>query len=432
MNKIFHIILREYLTRIRKRSFIVMTLLGPLFFALLLIVPVWLNMATHEPKAVTVLDHSFLFTQKLRSTELLRFTYASGSLSEAKEAFAANDADMLLYIPPFSYQEDVNAELFAKSQTSPQDYEEISAIMGDVLLQHALTRHGLPKDYIAQVQNKISIATTDITDEFEGIHDLRAFSTAGLVSAILIYFFIFLYGVQVMRGVIEEKTNRIIEVIISSVKPFQLMMGKIIGIALLSITQFIIWLTLTAGVTTFIATRYQLDRFADENIHETLRTTTDIQQALEVNEVLNLIASVDFGTLLLTFAFYFLGGYLLYSALFAAIGSLADSETDTQQFMLPVTIPLIFSFVMAATVTENPHSPVAQWLSMIPFTSPIIMMVRIPFGVPWQELALSIAILCITFLIVTWLAARIYRVGILFYGKKASFKDAAKWLFSNS
>ena len=234
-----------------------------------------------------------------------------------------------------------------------------------------------------------------------------------------------------MRGVIEEKTNRIVEVIITSVKPVELMAGKISGIACVALTQFTLWILLSFTITSVVSSKYQVNRFADENLTETLAKTklNQIDQAVEMNKIVSAIDSLNIPYLLGVFAFYFLGGYLLYAALFAAIGSAVDNETDTQQFMLPVTIPLVLAFIFAQTIIRSPDGPLAFWLSIIPFTSPIIMMVRLPFGVSWYELALSMVLLVATIALFSWLAARIYRIGILMYGKKPSFKEIGKWMF---
>jgi ABC-2 type transport system permease protein len=250
--------------------------------------------------------------------------------------------------------------------------------------------------------------------------------------------FIFLYGIQVMRGVIEEKTNRIIEVIISSVKPFQLMMGKIIGIALVSITQFILWVGLTMILTT-VASAYMetiIGVSGESQVEQMLADNPALMsdgQEIELNkeavdELMSEFNLINFPFLISTFLFYFLAGYLLYSALFAAVGSAVDNEADSQQFMLPITAPIIFSFVMAQAVIQNPDSSLSFWLSIIPFTSPIIMMVRVPFGVPIEELLLSMAMLVLGFIATTWMAAKVYRIGILMYGKKPSFKEIWKWM----
>ncbi|MFZ4707386.1 MAG: ABC transporter permease, partial [Bacteroidales bacterium] len=266
----------------------------------------------------------------------------------------------------------------------------------------------------------------------------------GMFGSIMIYFFIFMFGAQVMRGVIEEKTSRIIEVIVSSVKPFQLMMGKILGIALVGLTQFLLWVVFTAAIVTIVQSAFP-EKFKTNPTEQAFTPksqmiapqNTDQNQAAPKeengpNEMFEAINSINYGVMIGAFIFFFIGGYLLYASLFAAIGSAVDSEADTQQFMLPITIPLIFSIVMAQYVINNPGGPLSFWLSIIPLTSPIIMMIRIPFGVPFGEIALSCGLLIAGFLGTTWMAARIYRTGILMYGKKVNYRELAKWLFYKS
>ena len=264
----------------------------------------------------------------------------------------------------------------------------------------------------------------------------------GYLSGFLIYLFIFMFGAQVMRGVIEEKTSRIIEVIISSVKPFQLMMGKIIGIAFVGLTQFLLWVILTIMIVTGVKSAVFPEKDASQIKAQTELISTagsmqniqgidavDAEQSMsEIENIFGSIENINFGIILGSFLFFFIGGYLLYAALFAAIGSAVDSEADTQQFMLPITIPLILSIIVMMNAIQTPDSPIAFWFSIIPFTSPVIMMVRIPFGVPYWQLFLSMGLLIITFIGATWVAAKIYRTGILMYGKKTTYKELWKWL----
>jgi ABC-2 type transport system permease protein len=250
--------------------------------------------------------------------------------------------------------------------------------------------------------------------------------------------FIFMYGVQVLRGVIEEKSNRIIEVIISSVKPFQLMMGKIIGIALVGLTQFILWVVLTLSITAAAQTFILKDKYSSEEVLKEVNMSTQLMQQtqntknirnVDSNEILDILKQINYTLILLVFLFYFMGGYLLYGAMFAAIGAAVDNEADTQQFMLPITIPLVFAFIVAQMAMQNPEGPMAFWFSIVPFTAPVVMMVRVAYAVPVWELVLSMILLTITFILTTWLAARIYRVGILMYGKKPTYKEMWKWIF---
>jgi len=263
----------------------------------------------------------------------------------------------------------------------------------------------------------------------------------GMFFAFVIYMFIFLFGVQVMRGVIEEKTSRIVEVIISSVKPFQLMMGKIIGIALVALTQVALWIVLSSTIFMGLKATFgeeleqaQMNKIEQmESISPEIKGDSDSNSSAQIFEKLQeKMATINFPLVLGCFIFFFLGGYLLYGSLFAAVGSAVDNETDTQQFMLPITIPLILGIVLAQVVMDNPDGSVAFWASIVPFTSPIIMMVRVPFGVESWELILSMVLLIATFIGTTWMAGKIYRTGILMYGKKVNFKEIGKWLFRKS
>jgi ABC-2 type transport system permease protein len=262
----------------------------------------------------------------------------------------------------------------------------------------------------------------------------------GYAGGMLIYFFIFLFGAMVMRGVIEEKTNRIVEVIVSSVRPFQLMMGKIIGVGLVGLSQFIIWVVLTVGLVIGVQRSFfpELTQtptqqvLAQDIMSDQQATEISVQQGGQEMEMLgDLFSSLDtvnFGFILVMFIFYFLAGYLLYASFFAIIGSAVDNETDTQQFMFPVTVPLIIGIFVMINTIQNPEGPIAFWFSIIPLTSPIVMMVRIPFHPPAWEIAVSVAVLIITFIGSVWMAGKIYRTGILMYGKKVNYKELWKWL----
>jgi ABC-2 type transport system permease protein len=253
--------------------------------------------------------------------------------------------------------------------------------------------------------------------------------------------FIFLFGAQVMRGIIEEKTSRIVEVILSSVKPIELMMGKIIGVALVGLTQFLLWVVLTTGIITIATSSFSSKHDSKTTAEKIMNSKSQQIMASQVPqdisndeknnsgyEIFDAISSIDFPVMIGMFLFYFLFGYLLYAALFAAVGSAVDSEADTQQFMLPITIPLIFSFIMAQFIIQEPSGSLAFWLSIFPLTSPVIMMIRIPYGVPYLQLLLSMTLLILGFLATTWMAAKIYRTGILMYGKKTSYRELWKWL----
>jgi len=425
-----------------------MTILGPVLMAALMIVPIFIAQMSDEVTRIAVVDETTIFVDRLKDTENILFVPLDQDIQTAKEKFDKRKFDAILYIPlsainsPSSLRllsdkyPSMNVKLYIESQLK-QEFESLK-----------LSASGIDKDVLKNIETKINISTIKISTEGKEEKSYPEVATAlGIFAGILIYMFIFMFGAQVMRGVIEEKISRIIEVIVSSVKPFQLMMGKIIGVALVGLTQFLLWIILTFALVTVFKTAFP-DKF---NIKQPTHIYTGDSKVLNENklaqiaemtnkpaqtdtkdEILMAIASINFGVVICAFIFYFLGGYLLYAALFAAIGSAVDNEADTQQFMLPVTIPLIFAIVMGQFVMNNPNGPVAFWLSIIPFTSPIIMMIRIPFGVPYFDLALSVVLLIGGFIFTTWLASKIYRTGILMYGKKVTYKELAKWLFYKS
>lgn len=447
MSKISIIIQREYLSRVKKKSFIIMTLLVPILFVSIIGGAIMVMSQENEKHFVQVVDESTIFMGELKSTSDIHFSYTDKDVITAKSEFHNSPFDVILYIPYKANEYDVlknGAQIYFKKQPGIMLREVVRKQMENILYDYQLEQYGIDIDKVEQAR-KFNLALSMIKldeDGTEATSETGIMYGIGFVSGLLIYMFILLYGIQVMRGVIEEKSSRIVEVIISSVKPFQLMMGKIIGVAMVGLTQFLMWVVISftlfsVGQTTF------LQNYTQEMIPEYQKRIPDYQskQAAEYKQpappqinkelaqLLHALTDPTFIiTLLLSFVFYFLGGYLLYSALFAAFGAAVDSETETQQFMMPVTLPLILAYIIAVFIMQNPHSGMAFWFSIIPFTSPVVMMARLPFSVPLWELLLSMALLVITFLLVTWLAAKIYRTGILMYGKKVSYKELWKWL----
>ncbi|MDD3877043.1 MAG: ABC transporter permease [Bacteroidales bacterium] len=444
MKKILIIIQREYLSRVKKKSFIVMTILGPLLMAAIMIVPVFMAQMSNEKNTIAVVDETLLFVERLQETEFIKFDYLLGKdISTARNEFNNKTHDAILYIPFSAINTPSTLRLLSDKQPSMNVKMYVESQLKKEIENFKLNASGIDKEVLKSIETKVNLTTIKITDE--GIEEKsypEVATVLGIFSGIMIYMFIFMFGAQVMRGVIEEKTSRIIEVIVSSVKPFQLMMGKIVGVALVGLTQFLLWIVLTLLIVTTVKTAFpeQFEVKQASQLYTADSKVVDPEQLQEIqelnitgetdarSEILMAIQSIDFGVMIFSFLFYFLAGYLLYAALFAAIGAAVDNEADTQQFMMPVTIPLIFAIVMAQFVMNNPNGPVAFWLSIIPLTSPIIMMIRIPFGVPFFDLALSIVLLIAGFLFTTWLAAKIYRTGILMYGKKTNYKELWKWL----
>lgn len=386
------------------------------------------------PKNVIVIDESGVFKNKLTNDAGLNFTYLNISINEAKKNIKTDGNNYLLYIPKFEGNDLSGVELFSEKQAGFSVTGTIEKQLEYIIHERRLIQAGIDEKLLSNLKTNIVVDTKKITSTGEEEGSSGAAFGIGLACSILIYMFIFIYGVQVMRGVIEEKTNRIVEVVISSVKPFQLMMGKIIGIALVGLTQFLLWVVLSTTVTTVIS-KQLMPKTQLEQLQKAPIAATTVQHANNgttdvLSGALKAIETINFPLIIGCFLFYFLGGYLLYSAFFAAIGSAVDSETETQQFMLPVTMPLIFAFIFSINfVVNNPDSPISFWMSMIPLFSPVVMMVRIPFGVPTWEIILSMGLLVAGFFLTVWLAAKIYRTGILMYGKRASWKELGKWLF---
>ncbi len=445
MNKISIIIKREYLSRVRKKSFIIMTILGPILMASIWVIPLYLANISDEEKTIQVLDETGIFISKFKNTDEFTFIPVNIDFETAKNNLSLSGDYALLYIPQTQLSLPTTGILYSGRQTSVDIKSYIKDVMKKEVERLKLEASGVEPDILESIKTGIRLNTIKIdADGNEEKSFTEVSMVLGIFSGILIYFFIFMFGAQVMRGVIEEKTSRIIEVIVSSVKPFQLMMGKIIGVALVGLTQFLLWVFLTLAIVSVFSVA--MSNGATLTKSETLFTEQgkmlDGKQLAEFSEnmdqkddmiiqLLEAVRSINYLEMIGAFIFFFLFGYLMYAAMFAAIGSAVDSEADTQQFMLPVTIPLIFSIVMAQFITTNPDGPVAFWLSMIPLTSPVIMMIRIPFGVPYYELFASMAILILSFIGATWLAGKIYRTGILMYGKKINYRELWKWLRYN-
>jgi ABC-2 type transport system permease protein len=463
MNKIFLIIKREYLSKVRKRSFVIMTILGPLLMASVFVFTIYLATRQDEKILIQVKDDTGMFFSKFENNQNYTFVEITGDLEATKDTLKKRGDYMLLHIPATKVAIPDKAVIYSDQQPTMNLREYISSRMSkelekqklsaeirkEILLNTPGYKPGadtsaqdlMSETILKNIHTDVNI-TTIKTDEGGG--EKKSFTEVamgvGYIASLLIYMFIFLYGAQVMRGVIEEKTSRIVEVLVSSVKPFQLMMGKVVGIALVGLTQFLLWILFTFLIITAIQTAMP-EKFAKANPQTQINqgVTMPNQDAITKEipqdsngsmfaDVTDGLAFINITQLLICFILYFLFGYLLYGALFAAIGAAVDNETDTQQFMLPVTIPLILGLVVAQTVIQNPASPLAFWLSMIPFTSPIVMIVRIPFGVPLEQIILSLSILVIGFFGTTWLAAKIYRTGILMYGKKSNYRELWKWI----
>lgn len=433
MNKIILIIQREYLSRVKKKSFLLTTFLVPLFFIGIYVGAFYLTKKSFEDNnaLVYVLDDTNEVGKLLKNNKNISFTHSSEELDQALKTIKDAEDNTSLLLIPKDFYESKKIEFLSSGKPNINTQSEIETQLEAVMLNYQYEKLNIDPDKIRNIDSKVRIAAKEITDSGEAKDsDTRIAMGIAMALSVLIYLSLFLYGAQVMRGIIEEKSNRIVEVIISSVKPFQLMMGKIIGIGLVGITQFLLWIILSFGLISIAtSTLINKDEFAnqvaEQNSVQTSESQSDVSMMASLGTAMD---SVNFPELLTCFFLFFLGGYMLYSALFAAVGSAVDNETEANQFTMPITAPLLLAYVLSFGVLVNdPHGSIATWLSFIPLTSPIAMLVRVPFGVPVWQIALSFGLLVAGFVFTTWVAARIYRVGILMYGKKASLKELIKW-----
>ena len=429
MNNLKLIIQREYLARVRNKTFIVMTFLSPLILVGMFALIAYLSMLNNSEKhTIAVKDDSGLFKGEFENKEEIDFVDVSAiSLEDAKRLVEEKEYYGVLYIPDTEDSKELarSIRFFGKEAPSIGILQYIERTISENLTTRELISRGMDISKIESAEASVNIQI----ENFEGERTSKMSNYIKMVfggaAGYLLMMFIIIYGNMVMRSVIEEKTNRIIEIIISSVKPIQLMLGKIIGTSLAGITQFSIWVVLGAALL-FITSS-----LTGMNLMEAQPQMQDIEQVSngEMQQLIIDITNLPILTLIVSFLVYFIGGYFLYSAIYAAIGAAVDSETDTQQFMFPIILPLMLGiYVGFFSVIENPHGTVSTIFSMIPLTSPIVMLMRIPFGVPWYELVISLIILFATNAGVVWLAAKIYRVGILMYGKKPTYKELYKWI----
>ena len=420
------IIEREYLNKIRNKSFIIMTFVSPLIvvaFALIIGFLTDVNSKSNA-KDILILDESGLFGTTFTDTETIHYEYLKNkTLQEARAEVLETSKYGLLYIPK---EETAQKAFYSEESPSLSLVNELTGALEKTLFQYNLTQKGIDKAEIDSARTKITLQMENFTGEKTSEFDNVMKIAIGGVAGYLIFMFIIIYGNMIMRSVIEEKTNRIVEIIISSVKPFQLMLGKIIGTSLAGLTQFAIWLVIGGVLFALAPSLFQVDT----------PTATQAMAATESHsEISNIIAALYHFPFLETsgvFLLFFVGGYLLYSSLYAMVGAMVDNETDTQQFMMPILIPLMLAFYVGMfSVIEEPHGTISVVFSYIPLTSPVVMLMRIPFGVAWWEVLISLLLLYITFFLVIKIASKIYRIGILMYGKKPTYKEVWKWLKMN-
>ena len=442
MGKIGLIIGREYLTRVKKKSFIIMTILGPILMAAAIIIPSYIAIKSSEKEPATtvgIVDESGFYDDVFVSTDRIEFKYLDSSLAKAKAQAVSGEMPYVLYIPEADSGEFPSKAVFYGQENVGEKLKTVvTNIMSNNIKNTKLKQAGIDNELLQSLNTNIDVKSYKIDETGNEKRSYNEISQIiGYVAGLLIYMFILMFSSQVMRGVMEEKSSRIVEVIVSSVKPFQLMMGKIVGIGLVGLTQFLLWIVLTLVlVGAFGSSIIPKDTNPIEVVNSVApagsEQVTDITQSFAssgvASDILNAASSVHIGQILLLFLLYFAGGYLLFASIYAAIGGAVDSEDDTQQFMWPVTIIILIPVMLIANIINEPSGPIAFWLSIIPFTSPVTMMMRLPFGVPAWQLILSLLLLFGGFVVMTWLSGKIYRTGILMYGKKVTWKEIIKWI----
>ncbi len=435
MHKIGIIFRREYLSRIRNKSFIVMTLIGPFLLALFYGGMIWVgteavNITEDDgPKKVSITGH-YPGLASVGPSESFTFQNNASDLESAKTLLNKGSIDLILDIQDVGQGSLDSVTAYSTESLSLRQEKELSSHLEQQLHRNFLQSMGINPEVIDSLQPGIELHCQTVSDTGDAQNSATTLkSGVGFVMAFLIYLFIFLYGSMVMRGALEEKTNRIVEVIISSVRPFELMMGKILGVAAVGLTQFLVWIAMGAGLITALS-RFFGPQMQQQGLQNTQSMQGAGSQALQSSiNLWDQFHSLPFGKIIFVFVIFFLGGYLLYSSLFAAIGAAASQDTDVQSFMLPVSLPLVFGLLIAqASVIQAPHGSLATWFSYIPLTSPIVMVVRSPFDVSWLEIAASAILLYSTFIAMVYLAAKIYRIGLLKYGKKPTWKDLYRWI----
>lgn len=451
------IIGREYLTRVKKKSFLLITFLGPVFFAAIAVLPsLIMFFAEDKGKQVGVVDQSGIAIEKFVSSEAVTYTdYSSRQADSLKAKFDELGLDALVVISPIdSASRSVSVSAYSSQPLSVDLKESIASKVDDAVEDWRLTLYDVEdlRQIMDEVKSDVSVSTYTLgKDGEERLSSSELYMIISLVLSMIIYMFIAMFSGMVMQSVIEEKASRVVEVLVSSVKATELMFGKIIGVACVALTQFLLWIVLTAvlvtGISAFVgfdslmetasqteqitqmAEGFGMDQEALEAAGMSMPSVAEMAgQDSEMSAIVSTLRDLNYIQLILGFIVYFALGYLLYASFFAAIGSAVENEADTQQLQIPVTIPLLIAFFIAFYAFKAPDSAVVFWGSMIPFTSPIVMLARIPFGVPAWELALSIALLVAAFVVCAWASAKIYKIGILMFGKKTTFKDLWKWL----
>ena len=440
------IISREYLNKVKKKSFLITTFLVPILFAALCILPTLIMLGTKESsKNIAVIDNSGIVAPLLEDSETATYTVLEGQApEEVKLSLASLGYDALLVVSDLDeIQKNVSADVYSNKPLGMDLNENINGKINSAVEAYRIEQSGIDnlKDIMKDVKANVKLHSYTLDEEGkEKISESGVYMIVSMILGMIIYMFIALVGGRVMSSVIEEKASRVVEVLVSSVKATELMFGKIIGVALVALTQFFLWIVLTFAIVGIVGAVSGQKLLGDSNPTELVQTmggvsadqaeavTAALSDSTETNVILSTIGNLPFGKIILCFVLFFVFGYMLYASLFAAIGSAVENEGDTQQLQIPVTIPLLLGFFIAIYAFKAPDSALVFWGSMIPFTSPIVMLARLPFGVPGWEIAVSIILLIATFAVCAWLSAKIYKVGILMFGKKSTWKDLWKWL----
>lgn len=440
MNKIRLIIQREYLSRVKNKRFLLTTILTPLLMVLFFVGATYFALQGKDQHKVAVIDQNGFFKGNLSNSEHLVFEFPEGI--DTSNYLTKGYTDILI-IPKFNGTQKVNYIIRSKKRIGLNTEETISNKINAAIEDNMLQNAGIERAQLDSIRKESQFAAlTSLEEQGDSAKESNAALSYGIGfgSGMLIYITMFIYGAMVMRGVMEEKTNRIAEVMISSVKPFQLMMGKIIGIGAVGITQFVLWIVLIVGLTTSAQLLIPHDVLVQVNTLQQYNGQIPAGGMVQASEAANKIYSIqhtmstaNWPLIFGCFIFYFIGGYLFYASLFAAVGSVVNEDPqDAQSLMLPITMPIIFSFIIMSNAVQDPNTPIATWASIIPFSSPMVMMARIAYGVPgtvtYLQLAASMISLIGGFLLTTWLSGKIYRTGILMYGKKVSWKEMGKWI----
>ena len=438
MNKILLVIQREFMSRVKKKSFLLATILVPLIIPVIMGGMIYLaiqNERNKEVEVVQVLDESGLLTFK--NSDRYSYKIVEGPLESAKDGFSKSEDFALIYIPDIDIDNPEGVLFYAKTSPGVNLVDRFEGYIESQIRDIKLTRSGLTEEQLDQLKTYVSIDSFNISETGDEKKSDAGFTFGiGYFMGFLIYIFLFVYGAQVMQSVIEEKNSKIVEVIVSTVRPFHMMIGKVVGVASVGVFQFLIWMVLMSVISLSVMTAFGLSMDPVESarmMQEASDGASSVQANEKVQEIMTIIRDIPITQIVLLFVFYFVGGYLLYGALFAAVGSAVDTPADAQQFMMPIMMPIIIALMgLFMFVFNDPHGTISFWLSVIPFTSPIVMMGRIGFGVPAWEIVLSIVLLIGGFIFTLWLAGRIYRIGILMHGAKVNYKVLAKWLMQKN